>query len=773
MKKLFLAGTTGLVLFCGHVKAQQLKSQRAGQAGMFPADMQFDGKSAPIFQRGVVPVPDAKGILVDLPGMNVSHAETDAFGQEHIRYQQSFQGIPIEHAVLVQHVENNKVVYQNGKIIRDFSSQMIVTPTLSAQVALSRALASVNARLYKWQVPAEEAFIKSEQGSKNASFFPKGTLVFYSGEEEVIPSAMHLAYKFDIYAQDPVSRQIIFVDARTGEILGKRELIHEANATGTAVTALSGTQTITTDKVSATSYRLRETGRGNGIQTFNLNAGSNYGAATDFGDSDNTWNNDNAAKDQYATDAHWGAEKTYDYYFTKFNRNSIDNAGYIIQSYVHYSTNYFNAFWDGARMTYGDGNATHNSKPLTALDICGHEISHGVTSYTSNLTYSGESGALNEGFSDIFGTAIEFYARPGNANWLMGSDVYTLRSMSNPNDYKHPDTYLGTYWVASDIDYGGVHTNCGVLNYWFYLLSMGGSGTNDNGTAFNVTGLGIDKAAAIAYRTNTYYLVSTSKYADARTYAIKAAQDLYGANSNEAIQTVNAWNAVGVAGSDIPPIAACPDNYEANETKTTAKVIAVNTDISASIGSSIDQDWFKFTTTASSPKIQLTLSGLPANYDVKLYNNAGTQIGISQNTGTNTETINYSTRTAATYFVQVYGNSGAFNSATCYTLRVATSSASLFGGFFGITDNPANALLAVQPVPAVDFTTISFGSSIAGKAQIIVTNLAGAVVFRNTMVVTAGTNQLQLNVSGFTSGMYVLKMVNGNDTQVQKLIVEH
>ena len=177
--------------------------------------------------------------------------------------------------------------------------------------------------------------------------------------------------------------------------------------------------------------------------------------------------------------------------------------------------------------------------PLTAIDICGHEMTHGVTSFTANLNYQGESGAMNEGFSDIMGIAIKFYAKPATATWQMGPDIGTvIRDMSNPNAYQQPDTYNGTYWYNStgctpsaNNDECGVHTNSGVINYWYYLLSHGGSGTNDIGNAFNVSALGMDTASSIAYRTLTTYLVPASQYADARFYAIQAATDLYGACS--------------------------------------------------------------------------------------------------------------------------------------------------------------------------------------------------------------------------------------------------
>lgn len=145
---------------------------------------------------------------------------------------------------------------------------------------------------------------------------------------------------------------------------------------GTAVTKYSGTQTITTDSYNGY-YRLRESGRGNGIFTYNMQLGSNYYSAVDFTDDDNYWNNVNAQQDEVATDAHWASEKYYDYFYNTFNRNSIDNNGFALYNYVHADliafglSNNVNAFWDGARMTYGDGNATYS--PLTTVDITAHK----------------------------------------------------------------------------------------------------------------------------------------------------------------------------------------------------------------------------------------------------------------------------------------------------------------------------------------------------------------------------------------------------------------
>ena len=557
MKKLItLSFTLTFLLFFLGLQAQEIQK---GHPGMWPAFIKYS-TTPPAFSKSSIAILDAEGKKSNLANGVLKNTAKDANGTEHYRYQQTLNGIAIENAIMLVHVAGGKIKSQNGKWIKDFPSGMQAAASITEANALNKVLQNIGASKYKWEIAAEEAFLKREQNNSNATFFPKAILVYYSGEVDVIPSALRLAYRFDVYAQEPVSRQLIFVDAVDGKFLGKRELIHEANATGTAQTAFSGMQTITTDFTGAT-YRLRETGRGAGINTYNLQTGTNYAAAVDFTDADNNWNNVNAAKDEYATDAHWGTEMTYDYYLQKFGRNSIDGAGMALNSYLHYNSNYFNAFWDGSRMTYGDGDAAHGNKPLTSLDVCGHEITHGITERTSALVYSYESGAMNEGFSDIFGTAIEAFARPTNTDWLIGGDFFTIRSMSNPNAFNHPDTYQGTFWYSGSGDNGGVHYNSGVLNYWFYLLTVGGNGLNDHNFSFNVTGIGMNKAAAIAYRLNTVYLVPTSEYYDARILGIQAAEDLYGIGSTEAIQTANAFDAVGLYGatcSAVTGLAASP-----------------------------------------------------------------------------------------------------------------------------------------------------------------------------------------------------------------------
>jgi Zn-dependent metalloprotease/plastocyanin len=461
--------------------------------------------------------------------LNEINSTNDKFGK-HVKYQFTYKKIPIAGYVFGIQMDENKVLSANGyyKIPKEKANKD--QALISEEKALSKALDYVNAKIYLWETDVNQ--------NK-----PESKLFYIEKEGELV-----LVYQFDIYSEEPLSRQYVYVNAETGEVEKTTERIHiYTNATGTAVTKYQGTKTIKTDLNGGT-YRLRENSRGSGIETYDLNNSTSYSSAVDFTDADNYWNT-TANQDNAAYDAHFGSEATYDYYFNKFGRNSIDGAGFALKSYIHYSSGYVNAFWDGNRMTYGDGDGSSYTA-LTSIDIVAHEITHGLTEHTSNLNYSYESGALNESFSDIFGTAIDFYANPTTANYLMGDQISVsgtpFRSMINPNMYDQPDTYHGAYWYTGSDDNGGVHYNSGVQNYWFYLLCVGGNGTNDIGNTFSVSPIGMDKAAAIAYKTLTVYLTPSSQYADARYFSIQSAIDLYGECSPEVINVTNAWYAVGV-----------------------------------------------------------------------------------------------------------------------------------------------------------------------------------------------------------------------------------
>jgi len=302
--------------------------------------------------------------------------EDDALGFTHIKYQQVINSIPVELSYVTVHMKNGAVHSITGNLT-SYSANS-TSASVSEEAALKNALARVNAKTYKWEIPEEEEFIKNDQNDPTATFYPNGSLTYFETE-----NGLRLAYKFDIYAHKPVSRADYYVDAQTGKVIFTNHEIHHANSTGVATTGYSGVRTIITDSLSPTSFRLRETGRGLGIETYDMNTGTTYGSAVDFTDNNNVWNT-TTNDDQYALDAHWGAEMTYDYFWTVHARNSINGAGFKLRSYVHYDNNYVNAFWDGQRMTYGDGNGTTTS-PLTTMAIAGHEITHGLTSNTCLL----------------------------------------------------------------------------------------------------------------------------------------------------------------------------------------------------------------------------------------------------------------------------------------------------------------------------------------------------------------------------------------------------
>ncbi len=256
---------------------------------------------------------------------------------------------------------------------------------------------------------------------------------------------------------------------------------------------------------------------------------------------------------------------TFDYFKNVHGRNGIFGNGAGVPSRVHYGNNYVNAFWDGAQMTYGDG--AGNAKPLVSLDVAGHEMSHGVTENVvpGGLTYSGESGGLNEATSDIFGNMVEFYANttddPGD--YAVGEKI-DIRGNGSPLRYMYNPTLDGSShgcWSSSTngID---VHYSSGVANHFFFNLAEGSGATAYGtsplcGTAPAVTGIGREKAEKIWFRALDSYFVSNTRYVNtatpsntARAYSLAATADLYGFCGVEYKTVQAAWTSVNVAGPD-------------------------------------------------------------------------------------------------------------------------------------------------------------------------------------------------------------------------------
>lgn len=478
------------------------------------------------------------------------------------RFTQYYKGYKVELSSLALASKSGNISFITGNIYHA-PADAIATPTLTEEQALTHAVAAVGAERYIWQDASTEQSLKSFTGNPDTTNYPKGTLVWM---EDMYSTAqdrkLHLAYAFNIYAVKPLGRDMVYVDAITGAVLFRNPIMKQLLGSGGSL--YSGYLSFQASP-SGSFNILKDLTRGSGINTYSCNNnGLFYGAYVTSTTS--VFNNDPSI------DAHWGAEKVYDYWLTMHGRNSFDNAGAAINSYVHYLVGYDNAMWDGTEMIYGDGTgiAAGGFSPLTAVDICAHEIGHAVCTHTANLVYSGESGAMNEGFSDIWGAVIEEYADPHETDampkskWKIGEEIGSspLRQLDNPNLHSQPGCYGGTYWypVASCTpsaanDYCGVHTNSGVMNHWFYFLCQGGSGTNDLGNAYSVSGIGTERGAIIAYQTELV-LASTANFAACRTASINVAITLYGLCSPEVIAVTKAWYAVGVGANYSGPIIA-------------------------------------------------------------------------------------------------------------------------------------------------------------------------------------------------------------------------
>jgi len=319
---------------------------------------------------------------------------------------------------------------------------------------------------------------------------------------------------------------------------------------------------------SGSSYQLKDTTRGgtytgdaqNQTDLCVLNTCVSRAPAKVFTDGDNHWGTGKAAdRATAAVDAQYGTDETWDYYQDVHGRNGIAGDGKGSYNRVHYGTNYNNAFWDDNCfcMTYGDGDGK-TFGPLVSLDVAGHEMSHGVTAKTAALTYSGESGGLNEATSDIFGTLVEFHA--GNASdpgdYLIGEKVVrsgfgrkALRYLDKPSR----DGNSADCW-SSSVGKLDVHYSSGVANHFAYLLAEGSGAKSVNGRSYNsptcngskVTGIGRAKVGKIWYRALTVYMTSSTNYAGARKATLSAARDLYGAGSAEYKAVGAAWSAVNV-----------------------------------------------------------------------------------------------------------------------------------------------------------------------------------------------------------------------------------
>jgi bacillolysin len=314
----------------------------------------------------------------------------------------------------------------------------------------------------------------------------------------------------------------------------------------------SGKVKLDTTKNADGTYSLEDGSRGKGVVTLDAQNKQRPSGAVAIKDDNDVWGEaGDPERNLAAVDAHYGAQMTYDFYKNVLGRDSLDGKGEKLISNVHIGTKYVNAFWDGKQMNYGDGDGK-TAGPLTTLDIAGHEITHGLTERTAGLIYRGESGGLNEAFSDIMGTGVEWYASQQNAavkfDWAVGEDAWTpqngdptdaLRYMDDPTKDNYSIDHYSKYPQQTE-----VHGSSGIANNAFYLLVNGGTNRTSKETVDG--GIGMEKGLKIYYRALAHYMTPSTTFAQAREATLQAATDLYGASSTEVQKVKESWKAVGV-----------------------------------------------------------------------------------------------------------------------------------------------------------------------------------------------------------------------------------
>ena len=556
--------------------------------------------------------------LSSLHTFKVAGSTQEASGQSHVRMQQLYRGVRVWGGDAILHAEiDGRTLPMTDALHRGI--ELDPTPTLAVPEILALAHQNLASKGSYSADPHTELVI-----------LPLQTRVPIPGLDHVASNAIDfmkrtdgfvLAYHVHLELEDPLAgpiRMDYLIHAHTGQILQTWDTLHTTGATGTGKSQYSGNVTFQTN-TTASGFELRDTTRGNttvkggvgNVVTDMANgedAPTSYILGTVFTDADNAWgdggnylpgNLTTSANGQTAAvDAAFGVGKTWDFYKKVLGRNGIDNLGTSTILRVHYRptanpNGYNNAFWDDTCfcMTFGDGSfATTgtNFTTLTSLDVAGHEMSHGVCATAvpgGGLTYSGESGGLNEANSDIFGTMVEFYARGGvtggytdgtdsigttGGNWTIGEQLATkpLRYMYKPS----LDGASADAWSTS-VGSLNVHYSSGPMNRAFYFLSQGSSSLSsaDAYTAYlpsGMVGLGNDKAARIWYRALTTYLTPSSDYLAARQASVRSATDLFGSLSTAYVAVQNAFHGinVGIAGDGVTTEDLTPPTVSALET---------------------------------------------------------------------------------------------------------------------------------------------------------------------------------------------------------------
>jgi Zn-dependent metalloprotease len=474
----------------------------------------------------------------------VRNALVDPDGTRHVRMTRSYLGLPVVGGDLVVHQSPTGAWEGRSETLSD-DLGLATTPAVAKAAAERTALA-----------PSKASRDVTAQKVRSSRLVVDATGATPRLAYEVVTGG--------VQSDGTPSRLASYVDARTGALLRQEQQIETVDGSG--VTLYNGTVPLSVTQ-SGSTYQLKNDGVRGGTYTTDMGNksdslfcqyfGSGCSAGTQITSTSTTFGNgSNSNRATAGADAQYGSNETWDYYQQTYGRNGIFGTGKGSYNRVHYGQNYVNAFWDGTKMTYGDGDGTSYG-PLVSLDVAGHEMSHGVTENSANLTYSGESGGLNESTSDIFGTSVEFYANnpkdPGD--YLIGEQFDLakhegFRRMDKPSS----DGSSADCWSAT-VGQLDVHYSSGVGNHFFYLLSEGSGAKTLNGVSYDsptcngstVTGIGHDAAAKIWYRALTVYMTSSTDYHGARTASLSAAQDLYGAGSTQYNAVNAAWAAVNVS----------------------------------------------------------------------------------------------------------------------------------------------------------------------------------------------------------------------------------
>ncbi|MFF0392956.1 M4 family metallopeptidase [Kitasatospora sp. NPDC004615] len=501
-------------------------------AGALPVQLSADQRGELLASADASKAETARSLgLRSEEALIVKSVTKDADGSVHTRYERTYAGLPVLGGDLVVHTAPDG---STTGVTKATEADIAVDTNEKESADSAKGLALDSAGDAKVEEPAADNARKVVWAASGTPTLAWETIVTGT-QEDGTPSELH-----------------VITDANTG----KKIFEYQGIETGIGNSQFSGQVNIGTSAAAGGGFAMTDPTRG-GHSTYDLK-GTSGSTKSLFTNPTDTWGDGTVSNRQTAAvDAAYGAQLTWDYYKNVHGRNGIKNDGVGAYTRVHYGSNYVNAFWSDSCfcMTYGDGSG--NTHPLTSIDVGAHEMTHGVTSNTAGLIYSGESGGLNEATSDIMAAAIEFWANnpQDKGDYLVGEkiDIYgtgaPLRYMDKPSkDGRSKDAW---YSGLGSID---VHYSSGPANHWFYLASEGSGAKTVNGVNYDsptsdglsVTGIGRDAAAKIWYRALTTYMTSSTNYAAARVATLKAAADLYGQTSPTYMNTANAWAAINV-----------------------------------------------------------------------------------------------------------------------------------------------------------------------------------------------------------------------------------